>query len=1226
MARQSLSLPATWWRGGSQTRGWGRNIPNPDADGIEIDSALLPTGGSAFLADIFIDTLNRISLVFQQTASGSPSRADLSSAWETGGSVAFTVGTTTWTFQTDGDDTADNYVLTPTNTADVQALFAAIASRAAATLVIDDGVPTLAIGTITTSDASPTAGDTVTLTCPAPTGGTGAITYQWQENLSGTWTDISGATSQTYAPTSASAASRAFRCAATQGGDTVFTAAFTVTWAAAPPPTATLIAGTITSDDDTPTQGDRVTLTAGAPGGTAAGAITYAWEFFDGANWRSAAQTARTFSPTRTTGTGQWRVVYGRAGLTATSDAISITWSAATRVTPTIPPTTASAGTPAVPAPDLPAAALPEGDSAVVFDTPGPGSWTVPDGVSLVVGQLAGAGGGGGSPDEDGGDGGGVSVTVNMVIYTAGGGRGGTLFGTPSGGEGTEANGQPGTESGTRLEGGLSGADTVPALAGYGDGGNSANIFGSARSTGGGGGGYTTFVAAVEPGDIITFNIGAGGTAPPGDGFLTPATPGEGGAFRITYTARVVPTVAEATVAGAAPMAAAGLAPPRLTVAAIAGGVPTAAVDVSQRDAPPLAATTVAAGAPTAAIDLPEARAPTIAVSASTGAPTATAPRLPPAPVMRSATVTLTIRNIFNLPNIGLISGAYSGGVWPRQWFDGMYVEQSRQVTLINISRNPATPGQFTARLGVITSNRPTLIPEVLEGMEITIAIGDRSVTLNGVGDDSNPLTWTPDNADALHALLVAQPLMIPLITVTFEYRENQLDPTAVAAGTPPAPRVQLRAPGLSGAASDSTDTPSVEQDANLEAPTLGIGATTFPPPSHRVAVRPNVARTTVEGRDPFLGIFTGTISGRTVVAPGPGPWLLPSLVLNVDVLAGAPFVRGGTLRAPRLSATATSGVPFLFEPLLMFILADQTSMAGAPTVTGTLEAPALLDTSAAAGTPFTSQGPLTRPLAVRFPPQFALPPTAFAELEGTAMQARVSAGAPTARWRWRARPIPIELIVAGVPRADGALPAPQIDQRRAAGTPIIVVGLREPTLAGQAGAGVPTAASALRESVIGGTFLVGAPTAAIALQRQNLLRVMPQSAGVPDPYVNLRPIGIAGATVVGGLPAVPAPRLTAPPFSRYVESGIPRIFIELAGGARDSFFRFLPDERVTRRRQVSFAIPRAANEGDGGTYIVTGLPDGLTFDPETLLVTGETDVAPGDYVVRVEFRDAAPT
>ena len=894
--------------------------------------------------------------------------------------------------------------------------------------------------------------------------------------------------------------------------------------------------------------------------------------------------------------------------------------------TAALPATTVSAGTPAVPAPDLTAAARPEGDLAIVFDTPGPGSWTVPDGVSLVVGQLAGAGGGGGSPDEDGGDGGGVSVTVNMVIYTAGGGRGGTLFGTPSGGEGTEANGQPGTESGTRLEGGLSGADTVPALAGYGDGGNSANIFGSARSTGGGGGGYTTFVAAVEPGDIITFNIGAGGTAPPGDGFLTPATPGEGGAFRITYTARVVPTVAEATVAGAAPMAAAGLAPPRLTVAAIAGGVPTAAVDVSQRDAPPLAATTVAAGAPTAAIDLPEARAPTIAVSASTGAPTATAPRLPPAPVMRSATVTLTIRNIFNLPNIGLISGAYSGGVWPRQWFDGMYVEQSRQVTLINISRNPATPGQFTARLGVITSNRPTLIPEVLEGMEITIAIGDRSVTLNGVGDDSNPLTWTPDNADALHALLVAQPLMIPLITVTFEYRENQLDPTAVAAGTPPAPRVQLRAPGLSGAASDSTDTPSVEQDANLEAPTLGIGATTFPPPSHRVAVRPNVARTTVEGRDPFLGIFTGTISGRTVVAPGPGPWLLPSLVLNVDVLAGAPFVRGGTLRAPRLSATATSGVPFLFEPLLMFILADQTSMAGAPTVTGTLEAPALLDTSAAAGTPFTSQGPLTRPLAVRFPPQFALPPTAFAELEGTAMQARVSAGAPTARWRWRARPIPIELIVAGAPRVDGALPAPQIDQRRAAGTPMIAAGLREPTLAGQADAGAPTAASALRESVIGGTFLVGAPTAAIALQRQNLLRVMPQSAGVPDPYVNLRPIGIAGATVVGGLPAVPAPRLTAPPFSRYVESGIPRIFIELAGGARDSFFRFLPDERVTRRRQVSFAIPRAANEGDGGTYIVTGLPDGLTFDPETLLVTGETDVAPGDYVVRVEFRDAAPT
>ncbi|MCY4318349.1 MAG: hypothetical protein OXE76_03995 [Alphaproteobacteria bacterium] len=328
MARQTLTLPASWWSRGAFSRSWGRTIPNPSADGIEIDSALLPTGGSAFLTNVFVSTLNSITLVFQQTASGSVSRADLSSAWETGGSVAFTVGTTTWTFQTDGDDTADNYVLTPTNTADVEALFAAIASRTAATLVLDDGEDPLAVGAITSDNASPVQGETVTLTCPEPTGGAGDISYQWQALAAGVWQNLQGATSQTYGARRVTAGATQFRCVVTRGTDSVNTAAFTVTWAA-----ATLTAGAVTADDTTPTTDDTATLTAGAPGGTATGTITYQWQVFDPGTsaWVDVAgETGATFGLTRATpGTTNARVVYARAGLTAPSQSIAIAFSAA---------------------------------------------------------------------------------------------------------------------------------------------------------------------------------------------------------------------------------------------------------------------------------------------------------------------------------------------------------------------------------------------------------------------------------------------------------------------------------------------------------------------------------------------------------------------------------------------------------------------------------------------------------------------------------------------------------------------------------------------------------------------------------------------------------------------------------------------------------------------------------------------------------------------------------
>jgi len=77
---------------------------------------------------------------------------------------------------------------------------------------------------------------------------------------------------------------------------------------------------------------------------------------------------------------------------------------------------------------------------------------------------------------------------------------------------------------------------------------------------------------------------------------------------------------------------------------------------------------------------------------------------------------------------------------------------------------------------------------------------------------------------------------------------------------------------------------------------------------------------------------------------------------------------------------------------------------------------------------------------------------------------------------------------------------------------------------------------------------------------------------------------------------------------------------LQLILGFTEAQFRYLPNLTITRRQPVSFTIPKVSYPVPGGRYVVRGLPDGLTFDPETLEVSGTTDDVAQIYQIEVEY------
>jgi large repetitive protein len=140
-------------------------------------------------------------------------------------------------------------------------------------------VPDLVVST-QPADIDECVGGTVALTV-ATTGGTGTVTYQWEESNDGTtgWTAVAGATSASYTPPSATAGTKYYRAVVSASGNgcgPVTSGTATVIVRAKPTLVTTVSSGTICV-------GGTVTLNTVQTGGS--GTCTIQWQTFSGGTW-----------------------------------------------------------------------------------------------------------------------------------------------------------------------------------------------------------------------------------------------------------------------------------------------------------------------------------------------------------------------------------------------------------------------------------------------------------------------------------------------------------------------------------------------------------------------------------------------------------------------------------------------------------------------------------------------------------------------------------------------------------------------------------------------------------------------------------------------------------------------------------------------------------------------------------------------------------------------------
>lgn len=167
------------------------------------------------------------------------------------------------------------------------------------------------------------------------------------------------------------------------------------------------------------------------------------------------------------------------------------------------------------------------GVGAIEAITAGSGNWTVPTGVYRIKATAVGGGGGGysgsGSTPAAGGD-------TTFSTITGGGGSGGSSAGGGSGGSSTGGtlnitggNGcaiiltggvTTGSGSGGGSTNGFGGTINASSIGGTGSGYGGGGGGGVGVDGGGGGGGGTAIkVFSVEPGDLIAYAVGSGGSA-----------------------------------------------------------------------------------------------------------------------------------------------------------------------------------------------------------------------------------------------------------------------------------------------------------------------------------------------------------------------------------------------------------------------------------------------------------------------------------------------------------------------------------------------------------------------------------------------------------------------------------------------------------------------------------------------------------------------------------------
>ena len=311
---------------------------------------------------------------------------------------------------------------------------------------------------------------------------------------------------------------------------------------------------------------------------------------------------------------------------------------------------------------------------------------------------------------------------------------------------------------------------------------------------------------------------------------------------------------------------------------------------------------------------------------------------------------------------------------------------------------------------------------------------------------------------------------------------------------------------------------------------------------------------------------------------------------IEVSASTGAPAA-AASLNASNIFVSAATGAPAATANARV---AGMVPVGGSVSHTATSALrPPRMGVDAATGSPATSIN-ISDPARIFLSIATGEPEVA-ALLAASAMAAAAQTGVPNAIARMYPK---LELLLRhGAYTATASLEASELFPAQiATGAPAVVADVLEPT--GILSPPLFTAASA-EANLRPGFLTVDAETG-----------IIEASARTVAPVVEL--------SVSTGAPLV---RAEISQFMRVdAATEAIRAFVQLASGATDAVFRYLPDTTITRREIVSFQIPEVTYPVEGGTYRVTGLPTGLTFDSDTLVVSGSTNVPAGNYQVFVEY------
>ncbi|WP_103863614.1 T9SS type A sorting domain-containing protein [Aquimarina sp. I32.4] len=153
-----------------------------------------------------------------------------------------------------------------------------------------------------------------------PSGGTGSFRYQWKKKTSGSWTNVSGATSRNYSPPALTTTTR-YQRIVTSGSISSTSNTITVTVINAPPITNNSISGNQSIySEDTPNALSGTTPSGGT------GSFRYQWKKKTSGNWANiSGATSRNYSPPALTTTAKYQRIVTSGGISSTSNTITVT-------------------------------------------------------------------------------------------------------------------------------------------------------------------------------------------------------------------------------------------------------------------------------------------------------------------------------------------------------------------------------------------------------------------------------------------------------------------------------------------------------------------------------------------------------------------------------------------------------------------------------------------------------------------------------------------------------------------------------------------------------------------------------------------------------------------------------------------------------------------------------------------------------------------------------------